>query len=138
MINGNAYNIKRYKAYYITFSLIALAAAVIIFFNPPFGETLCPSKRLFGVYCSACGITRAVYCITHLNFACAFNYNQFFTLSLPLYFYLYTGAGLRLFKGVNIFPKIKGFKFYAALYIVLFLAYGIMRNFEILGITAPH
>ena len=70
----------------ITFIFVLL---VIVEFIPNtilFDETytICIHRYLFGFECPFCGMTRAVYQITHLQFASAVSYNAVVTL-LPLY-----------------------------------------------------
>ncbi len=52
-----------------------------------FDETkvVCIHYYLFGFQCPLCGMTRAVYQFTHLQFASAINYNAVVAL-LPVYF----------------------------------------------------
>lgn len=52
------------------------------------GESLCLSVRLFGMECYACGMTRAVMHLIHLDINSAAYYNVLSFLVLPL------GAGL--------------------------------------------
>ena len=48
------------------------------------GESLCLVKRLFGVECWGCGMTRAVFSAMYLRFADAWEYNRLVVIVLPL------------------------------------------------------
>lgn len=70
--------------------IILIIAILTVSFIPHdllFDETkvVCIHYYLFGFQCPLCGMTRAVYQITHLQFASALNYNMMVAL-LPVYF----------------------------------------------------
>jgi hypothetical protein len=48
------------------------------------GESICLSKALLNVSCYACGMTRAVMHLIHLDFQIAWEYNALCYLVLPL------------------------------------------------------
>jgi hypothetical protein len=121
---------------FIIFTVVLIAACAAIYFAQiPYN---CPSKTIFGIYCSACGIMRAARSLLALQIGKAFCYNQFFILSVPLYIYAYAGWGIKVFFNVRIFPPKKYIPIFLAAYFLLFLIYGILRNFEAFEILAPH
>lgn len=128
--------INNKKLYFIVITVITVVICGIIYFSPQNGVSFCPS-RFLGIYCSACGITRAIRSIMHLDIVAAFNYNQFFVLSIPLYMYIYIGVALKIFKNINIFPPKKVFFILIIIYFTLFLIYGILRNIEIFSFFEP-
>lgn len=54
-----------------------------LLFNP--STTFCPHKYFLGFQCPLCGMTRAVYQITHFQIASAISYNTV-AIMLPFYF----------------------------------------------------
>lgn len=123
------------KRGFIIFTVALIAACAAAYFAPL--AYRCPSQTVFGIYCSACGITRATRSLLSFQIAKAFCYNQFFVLSVPLYIYAYAGWGLKVFFGVNILPPKKYIVIFLAAYLLLFLIYGILRNFEAFNFLAP-
>jgi hypothetical protein len=59
----------------ILLSLVPIALWLLpsTFFDQ--GETICPSKRFFGIECFGCGMTRAVMHFHHFDFSKAIFYN---------------------------------------------------------------
>lgn len=47
-------------------------------------KSLCIHKNIIGFDCPGCGMTRAVYCLIHLNFIEAFKFNYGVFLLFPL------------------------------------------------------
>jgi hypothetical protein len=125
------------RIYFVMFTLVMISALVSLYFSQPSVEIICPSRKLFGIFCSACGITRAAYNLLHLNFAAAFNFNQFFVVSLPLYLYIYVAIAAKVFLNAKIYPRRKTIIIFFIIYFSLFLLYGIMRNFEVFAFLSP-
>ncbi|MFA5326746.1 MAG: DUF2752 domain-containing protein [Prolixibacteraceae bacterium] len=71
----------------ITILIIAILTVSFIPHDLLFDESkiVCIHYYLFGFQCPLCGMTRAVYQLTHLQFASALNYNIVVAL-LPVYF----------------------------------------------------
>lgn len=53
------------------------------------GPSLCLIRRVFGVRCPGCGMTRAFSCIAHGKFKQAFQYNKLVVIVFPLLCYLW-------------------------------------------------
>jgi hypothetical protein len=79
--------------------LIVLMAITVIFFHLPAkwifdpDATVCIHKRIFGIGCPLCGMTRAMYDLLHLNITKAFSENfaiiPFFLLLVMGLIYLF-------------------------------------------------
>jgi hypothetical protein len=126
------------RIYFVIFTLLIICALIYLYFSQPSEEIVCPSRKLFNIFCSACGITRATYSLLHLNFAAAFNFNQFFVISLPLYLYIYVAIAVKVFLESKIYPRRKTIIIFFIIYFSLFLLYGVMRNFEVFAFLSPH
>lgn len=131
--NRNALFKKR-TAIIATVVIIALAA-LIFFIEPQETGWECPFLKYLGVYCPACGMTRAAHSLLHLRFKEAFRYNSFFTLTLPLLAYAYAAFFLNAVTSKRILPEVRKKAVY--IYLLLFLAFGILRNFEAFSFLAP-
>ncbi len=57
------------------FCILCIAASIV-------REPLCPFKRVFGIDCFGCGMTRGFIAILQLDFISAFQYNP---LSIPVF-----------------------------------------------------
>ena len=104
------------------FIIIIVVTIIVIVFHIPASwvynesNSVCIHKRLFGIGCPLCGMTRAVYELVHLNFmksirenfniipftltlVCGMVYNLFpspFTWKLSIFMLLLTAAGFIL------------------------------------------
>lgn len=62
------------------------------------GHTLCLFKNITGHECYGCGITRAMVCLMHFDFAGAYHYHRAVFIIAPVLFYLWSGVLWRAFK----------------------------------------
>jgi hypothetical protein len=81
--------IKKYRFEYTVVKLIFIFVAPICLLILPAdffdnGRSICISKLIFGFECYACGMTRGVMHLIHLEFEAAFAYNMLSFLVLPL------------------------------------------------------
>ena len=59
------------------------------------GNTICIFKNLFGLECVGCGMTRALYCLSHGDILEALNFNRLVIIIAPLLFYILIIQNLR-------------------------------------------
>ena len=73
---------------YIAIFIIYIVLLILpkTYFNH--GQTICVSKVLFDIECYACGMTRAVQHLIHLDFRGAAEYNKLSFIVLPLLIFL--------------------------------------------------
>ncbi|NLK17644.1 MAG: DUF2752 domain-containing protein [Clostridiales bacterium] len=118
-------------------SLIALAALILalLFIKPEELGYQCPFLKYLNVYCPACGLTRAAKSALYLRFGLAMRYNAFFTISLPFLAYAYIACFAGAMAGKKVLPKAG--KRAWLIFFALFLAFGVVRNFEIFSFLAP-
>ncbi len=97
----------------------------------------CPIKKITGLYCPGCGITRCLFALLEGNIPKAFRANQLVFILLPFliayfiyYIYLYIAA-----KKDTILKKIP--TFYYIILLIIVLAYGILRNIEYFSFLRP-
>jgi hypothetical protein len=62
--------------------------------------SICLIRKLFGVSCPGCGMTRAISCVFHANFKKAFEYNKLVVIVFPLLCYLWLRAITPIVCGV--------------------------------------
>ena len=67
----------------------------------PHVPTLCPSRALFNISCSTCGMTRAFSSIGHGQFRQAWDYNRLSFLVFGVLFWLWFRLGLALLRPVS-------------------------------------
>jgi uncharacterized integral membrane protein len=86
------------KTYFI--GLVALPIVLVLlpvdFFDE--GQTLCISVFLLDLECYACGMTRAIHHLIHLEFNEAFEFNRLSFIVLPLLIYVWLTEIIKLFK----------------------------------------
>ena len=89
------------------------------------------------VYCSGCGMTRAVLSLLKLDFYQAFRYNAFSVILIPiLFFYFYGEVYAYCFNEKNFIAQKIPMMFWVVI-IVLMLIYGVLRNIPYFAFLAP-
>lgn len=88
-----------YKLY---FALLLAVPVVLLFVLPADffdeGQTSCLSVLILGQQCYACGMTRAVQHLIHLDIRAAAELNKLSFVVLPLLIFLYLGELRRVFS----------------------------------------
>ena len=93
----------------------------------------CVFNKTTGLYCSGCGMTRAVLSLVNLDFYQAFRYNIFSIIFLPI-------IAIYLFVWIFDKPNIinKGIMNFVWISIVFLLViYGVLRNIPVFSFLAP-
>ncbi len=119
------------------FAIIAFYSACLIFFiyvmvNNPLENDIYHIMGHFtesDFHCPSCGLTRAVYCIATFQFGKAFYYHAFFTSTLPILGYIFLTLTVNLFMGKKIIPYPKKYPVYLYVYLGLYIAFAVLRNF---------
>lgn len=76
----NADNRKRHTLHSICVGVAFFG--ILCIYNTVFSEVFCPIKKLFGISCFGCGMTRGFISILKFDFVSAFKYNA---LSIPVF-----------------------------------------------------
>ena len=98
---------------------------------------ICISNKITGLYCSGCGMTRAVFSLLNLDFYQAFRYNIFSILLLPVLILYFFGAIYAwLFNKANFIARKIPQAFWIVM-VILMLIYGVIRNFPMFSYLAP-
>lgn len=106
-------------------SLPALLAASFLYFPWAFsGPVLCPTALLLGLPCPGCGLTRAFGCMTHGQFARAFEYHPLWPLILGYFIFLWIYQILDSVKGEP--PKLPTYRI-AGVAISVLLGFWVVR-----------
>jgi len=97
IFNDIQLTMKKYFLYikiaiYIIVPLVLLLLPVDFFDN---GETICLSQRIFGIECYACGLTRGIMHLIHLDFPGAYYYNMLSFIAFPVLAYLWATGFLK-------------------------------------------
>ena len=118
--------------------IIAFIAYGVYFLNKVYGiGFICVSRELTGLYCSGCGMTRAVLSLLKLDFYQAFRYNAFSVILIPiLFFYFYGEVYAHCFNEKNFIAQKIPMMFWVVI-IVLMLIYGVLRNIPYFAFLAP-
>jgi hypothetical protein len=103
------------------------------------GTTLapCPLHALTGLWCPACGMTRAVHALAHARVADAFGYNLLFpfflgAIALAWLAWLRRALGRGPIRWLIASPRWTG-----AAVIVVLVAFGVLRNLRPFAALAP-
>lgn len=110
---------------FIAILLIGIAYYLLV---SHFGISIpCLFNYATGLLCPACGITRMIIAIVHLDFVSAFHYNMALFITLPVIFAIFISYEIAYIKS----GKRKLGRFSNALLwfeIVLLLIFGVLRN----------
>ena len=93
----------------------------------------CPIKKITGLNCPGCGITRMLLSILQLDFYQAFRYNPLLFICLPFFIFFYLESIIS--KKEPLYNKIPT-KVWIII-IIVFIIYGILRNIPFFDFLAP-
>ncbi len=121
----------------ILFLLILLFVLYLFMINKYNFYIPCIFKKITGLYCPGCGITRCFLSLLKLDYYSAFRYNMLVFLLLPfLIFYVLYNIYLYITNEEDKIIKKISKKVWYALLIVTIL-FGILRNTEMFSYLAP-
>jgi len=89
--------------YKIYLGILVLIPIVLVILPADFfdtGETICFSVMFFDKQCYACGMTRAIQHLIHLDFLIAYSYNKLSVLIFPLLMMSYYSEVKRIFNKI--------------------------------------
>ncbi len=89
--------------YKIYLGILVLMPIVLVILPADFfdtGETICFSVMFFDKQCYACGMTRAIQHLIHLDFLIAYSYNKLSVLIFPLLMMSYYSEVKRIFNKI--------------------------------------
>lgn len=121
---------KNIKYLIIAFTILSLYLYLGNYFNI---YIPCPIKKITGLYCPGCGITRMIKSLLHLDFYQAFRFNPLVFISLPFIAFLYIESIFT--KKIPLYNKISN-KIWAII-IAIFILYGILRNIPYFDYLIP-
>lgn len=121
------------KKLIITLILFLLLIGYLILGNYFHFYIDCPIKKITGLYCPGCGITRMLSSILSFNFYQAFRYNPLLFISLPIILFLLIESIIT--KKEPLYNKIPT-KIWVTI-IIIFIFYGILRNIPFFDFLAP-
>ena len=89
-----------YKLYLVILILIPIVLLILPadFFDK--GESICLSVFLFDIECYACGLTRAIQHLIHLDFSIGYKYNKLSIFVFSLLIVSYYGEIKRIFRSL--------------------------------------
>jgi uncharacterized integral membrane protein len=97
--------VKNRKLLHLYLVILLILPLVFIFLPAAFfdsGQSICLSVLLFDQTCYACGMTRAIQHLIHLDFKAAYSYNILSFLVLPLIAYLYIAEIINTLKKIKV------------------------------------
>lgn len=88
---------------------------------------LCPSLRIFGIYCPGCGSTRATYFLLHGEVESAFRHNPLLLLlGVPIFGWMIFALALSVVRATR--PIVNSPAWIGWVVVVLLIAYCVFRN----------
>ena len=94
-----------YKYLYRIYFISLLIVPVILISLPAdffdYGDSICLSVFLFDSECFACGITRSLQHLIHLDFHIAYSYNKLSFIVFPLLMVSYIKEVIRVYNYTN-------------------------------------
>ena len=121
------------KKIIVCISLLILLIAYLYLGNKFHIYLDCPIKKITGLYCPGCGITRMLLSILQFDFYQAFRYNPLLFICLP--FFIFFVIESILTKKEPVYNKIPT-KVWVII-IIIFIIYGIIRNIPFFDFLAP-
>lgn len=113
------------------FWTFALAFAVFVYLHNPIENDIygfaVHNEALF--HCPSCGLTRAAYSLMRFDFAAAFYYHAYFTVTFPLWAYAAVTLGVNLFVGKKVVPYPKRYAVFLWIAFALWMIFTVFRNF---------
>lgn len=124
------------KKLIITLVLLTLLVAYLLLGSYFRIYMFCPIKKITGLYCPGCGVTRMCLSILKGNFYQAFRYNPLIFISLPFFLFYYF---ICLFETHKKRPsKIRILEPYIWYFLIaIFLVFGILRNIPFFDFLKP-
>ncbi len=124
------------KKLIITLVLLTLLVAYLLLGSYFHIYMFCPIKKITGLYCPGCGVTRMCLSILKGNFYQAFRYNPLIFISLPFFLFYYFICLFETYKKKPskirmLEPSIWYFL------IAIFLVFGILRNIPFFDFLKP-
>ena len=110
--------------------ILILSLLIYYFINKYTGFYIpCVYRKLTGLKCPGCGVTRCIFAIINLNFKEAINQNILICIYLPFLFlyYIYKSYIYIYDKKDKVITKIPNWFFICI--IIITLLYGVLRNF---------
>ena len=118
--------------FWLVLFLLLLVGGIVVYtlFDPIKSVWMpkCPFRLLTGWNCPACGLQRALHALLHGKFAEALSYNYFFVVSIPYVIALFVAEALKRIPRGDNFIRAVEHPVLARVYIILFIAWGIIRN----------
>ena len=129
----NAFFLSMKKKIIIAILLLILLIIYLLLGNYLHLYIDCPIKKITGLYCPGCGITRMFLSLLKLDFYQAFRYNPLLFITLPVFLFFIGNAILT--KKTPLYNKVPD-KIWIVV-IVLFIGYGVLRNIPFFDFLAP-
>jgi hypothetical protein len=118
--------------FWLVLFLLLMVGGIVVYtlFDPNKSVWMpkCPFRLLTGWNCPACGLQRALHALLHGRFAEALSYNYFFVVSIPYVIALFVAEALKRIPRGDNFIRAVEHPVLARVYIILFIAWGIIRN----------
>jgi hypothetical protein len=118
--------------FWLVLFLLLMVGGIVVYtlFDPNKSVWMpkCPFRLLTGWNCPACGLQRALHALLHGKFTEALSYNYFFVVSIPYVIALFVAEALKRIPRGDNFIRAVEHPVLARVYIILFIAWGIIRN----------